>query len=137
MPIIRRARSCAAAIVSARPAITSRGCRNSANLRYRHRNATMKGNVIETVMGAVVLVVAAVFLFFAYSTSQFRSVSGYEVTANFERIDGIKEGSDVRIGGIKIGSIVAATLDPKTFLADVRISVERSIKLPDDTCAEI
>lgn len=97
----------------------------------------MKGNVIETVMGAVVLVVAAVFLFFAYSTSQFRSVSGYEVTANFERIDGIKEGSDVRIGGIKIGTIVSATLDPKTFLADVRISVDRSIKLPDDTVAEI
>ncbi|HEX3537887.1 MAG TPA: outer membrane lipid asymmetry maintenance protein MlaD [Stellaceae bacterium] len=97
----------------------------------------MKGNVIETVMGAVVLVVAAVFLFFAYSTSQFRSVSGYELTANFERIDGIKEGSDVRIGGIKIGSIVAATLDPKTFLADVHISVDRSIKLPDDTVAEI
>ena len=97
----------------------------------------MRGNVIETVMGAVVLVVAAVFLFFAYSTSQFRSVSGYEVTANFERIDGIKEGSDVRIGGIKIGSIVSATLDPKTFLADVHISVDPSIKLPDDTVAEI
>jgi phospholipid/cholesterol/gamma-HCH transport system substrate-binding protein len=97
----------------------------------------MRGNVIETVMGAVVLVVAAVFLFFAYSTSQFRSVSGYEVTANFERIDGIKEGSDVRIGGIKIGSIISTTLDPKTFLADVHISVDRSIKLPDDTVAEI
>jgi phospholipid/cholesterol/gamma-HCH transport system substrate-binding protein len=97
----------------------------------------MRGNVIETVMGAVVLVVAAVFLFFAYSTSQFRSVSGYEVGANFERIDGVKEGSDVRIGGIKVGSIVSARLDPKTFLADVRISVEPSIKLPDDTVAEI
>lgn len=98
----------------------------------------MRGNVIETVMGAVVLVVAAVFLYFAYSTSQYRSSGGgYELAANFERIDGIKDGSDVRIGGIKVGSVVSATLDPKTFLADVKLSVEPQFKLPDDTVAEI
>ena len=45
----------------------------------------MRGNVIETVMGAVVLVVAAVFLFFAYSTSQLRAVQGYELTAEFDQ----------------------------------------------------
>jgi phospholipid/cholesterol/gamma-HCH transport system substrate-binding protein len=97
----------------------------------------MKGNVIETVMGAVVLVVAALFLFFAYSTSQLRSIKGYELTANFEHIDGIRDGTDVRISGIKVGSVVDATLDPKTFLATVRMTVEPSVKLPDDTVAEI
>ena len=98
----------------------------------------MRGNVIETVMGAVVLVVAALFLVFAYNTSQVRSVSGgYEVSAQFERIDGIHQGSDVRISGIKIGSVTAAVLDPKTFLADVRMNIEPVIKLPDDTVAEI
>jgi len=97
----------------------------------------MRGNVIEAVMGAVVLVAAAVFLFFAYSTSQLRAVQGYEVTADFERIDGIREGGDVRISGIKIGSVIAEKLDPKTFLATLRISVDPAIKLPDDTVAEI
>jgi phospholipid/cholesterol/gamma-HCH transport system substrate-binding protein len=97
----------------------------------------MRGNVIEAVMGAVVLVVAAVFLFFAYNTSQVRAVSGYELTASFSRVDGIREGSDVRISGIKVGSIVAETLDPKTFLATVRLSVDPSVQLPDDTVAEI
>ena len=97
----------------------------------------MKGNVIETVMGAVVLVVAALFLFFAYSTSQFRALPGYQLTANFERIDGIRDGSDVRISGIKVGSVLATTLDPKTFLATVTMSVEPSVQLPDDTVAEI
>jgi phospholipid/cholesterol/gamma-HCH transport system substrate-binding protein len=97
----------------------------------------MKGNVLETVMGAVVLVVAALFLFFAYNTSQLRSVKGYELTANFEHIDGIRDGSDVRISGIKVGSVMTATLDPKTFLATLRLSVEPSVKLPDDTVAEI
>ena len=97
----------------------------------------MTGNVIETVMGAVVLVVAALFLFFAYSTSQVRAVQGYQVTAQFERIDGIRDGGDVRIAGVKVGSIVSASLDPKTFLADVRMSIDPSYKLPDDTVAKI
>src|SRR6202011_4907439 len=97
----------------------------------------MRGNVIETVMGAVVLVVAAVFLFFAYNSSQLRAVQGYELTAEFERIDGIREGGDVRISGIKIGSGIDEKLDPKSFLATLRISVDPMVKLPDDTVAEI
>jgi phospholipid/cholesterol/gamma-HCH transport system substrate-binding protein len=97
----------------------------------------MRGNVIETVMGAVVLAAAAFFLLFAYQTSQLRQVPGYQLSAQFERIDGIRQGGDVRIGGIKVGSILSETLDPKTFLADVRISLDPSIKLPDDTVAEI
>ena len=97
----------------------------------------MSGNVIETVMGAVVLVVAALFLFFAYSTSQVRAVAGYPVTAQFQAIDGIRDGTDVRIGGVKVGSVVALQLDPKTFLATVRMSIAPEYKLPDDTVAEI
>jgi phospholipid/cholesterol/gamma-HCH transport system substrate-binding protein len=97
----------------------------------------MTGNLIETVMGGVVLVVAAFFLFFAYNTSQVRAVQGYQLTAQFDRVDGIREGSDVRIAGVKVGSIVSETLDPKTFLADVRMSIDPDYKIPDDTVAEI
>jgi phospholipid/cholesterol/gamma-HCH transport system substrate-binding protein len=97
----------------------------------------MTGNVIETVMGGVVLVVAAFFLFFAYSTSQVRAVQGYQLTAQFDSVSGIHDGSDVRIAGVKVGSIVSETLDPKTFLADVRMSIDPAYKLPDDTVAEI
>jgi len=97
----------------------------------------MTGNMIETVMGGVVLVVAALFLFFAYSTSQVRAVQGYEVSAQFDSVSGIHDGSDVRIGGVKVGTIVAETLDPNTFLANVRISIENAYKLPDDTVAKI
>jgi phospholipid/cholesterol/gamma-HCH transport system substrate-binding protein len=93
--------------------------------------------MIETVMGAVVLVVAALFLFLAYSTSQVRAVQGYEVTAQFDSVSGIHDGSDVRIAGVKVGSVVAETLDPKTYLADVRMSIDPAYKLPDDTVAEI
>ncbi len=97
----------------------------------------MRGNVIETVMGAVVILAAALFLVFAYQSSQLRPMAGYQVSADFARVDGIRQGSDVRLSGIKIGSVVAEDLDPKTFLANVRMSIDPSVQLPDDTVAEI
>jgi phospholipid/cholesterol/gamma-HCH transport system substrate-binding protein len=98
----------------------------------------MSGNVIETVMGAVVIVVAALFLFFAYSTSQVAAVSGgYPVTAQFQSVDGINDGSDVRIAGVKVGSIVSESLNPNTFLATVKMDIAPQYKLPVDTVAEI
>lgn len=97
----------------------------------------MRGNVIETVMGAVVLVVAALFLVFAYKTSQLRTVSGYEVSADFSRIDGIHQGSDVRVSGVKVGTVLAEELDPKTFLARIRMSIDPAIQLPEDTVAQV
>ena len=97
----------------------------------------MSRNVIETVMGAVVLVVAGFFLFFAYSTSQVHRVNGYQVSATFTKADGIREGSDVRISGIKVGSVVGQKLDPKTFLAELTLSIDRSVQLPVDTQAQI
>src|SRR5580658_9050584 len=131
MPITRRARSCAAATGPAPPGITSRGHPNNPAA------ANMSGNVIETVMGAVVLVVAAFFLFFAYTTSQVRAVDGYTVTAQFTRVDGIRDGSDVRIAGVKVGSITAENLDPKTYLATLKMSINPEYKLPEDTVAEV
>ena len=97
----------------------------------------MNHNAVETVMGAVVLVVAAVFLFFAYSTSRPPSLSGYDVTAKFDRVDGLRDGGDVRISGIKVGTIVSQTLDPQTYLAVVHMTIDNSIKLPVDTIATI
>jgi phospholipid/cholesterol/gamma-HCH transport system substrate-binding protein len=97
----------------------------------------MNRNAVETVMGAVVLVVAAVFLFFAYTTSQVRAVSGYEVTAKFDRVEGLRDGGDVRVSGIKVGSIISQTLDPKNYLAVVRMSIDPAVKLPTDSIATI
>lgn len=97
----------------------------------------MSRNAVETVMGAVVLVIAAVFLYFAYTTAQVRAVSGYELTARFDRIDGIRDGSEVKISGITIGSVIAQSLDYKTFQAVVRMSIDPRVKLPVDTVATI
>lgn len=97
----------------------------------------MNRNAVETIMGAVVLVVAAVFLFFAYTTTQVNATGGIEYTAQFDRVDGLRNGSDVKISGIKVGTVQSQTLDPRTFLATVTLSVDPKIKLPDDSVAII
>ena len=97
----------------------------------------MRGNVVETLIGAVVLVAAAAFLTFASSRADVGTVSGYELVAKFDRIDGLAVGSDVLVSGIKVGSITGMKLDTETFLAEVRISLDESIELPDDTSAEV
>jgi phospholipid/cholesterol/gamma-HCH transport system substrate-binding protein len=97
----------------------------------------MSRNAVETVMGALVLVVAALFLFFAYTTSQVSSVRGYQVMAKFSSAGGLKNGGDVRISGIKVGSITNETLDPRSFQAIVQMSIDPSIKLSVDSVALI
>lgn len=97
----------------------------------------MNHNVIETVLGAVVLAIAAFFLIFALGAADMRKVSGYEVTANFSKIDGLASGLDVRMSGVKVGTVLKTELDPKTYLAKVTLGIDNSIQLPVDTVAKI
>ena len=97
----------------------------------------MANNAIETVMGAVVLVVAGGFLYFAYNNGNVKTIDGYTVTADFSNLTGVEVGSDVRIGGIKVGVIEALALDPQTYQAHATLRVREDVKLPKDSSAAI
>ncbi|MBN9486228.1 MAG: outer membrane lipid asymmetry maintenance protein MlaD [Alphaproteobacteria bacterium] len=97
----------------------------------------MGRNIVETIVGAVVLVVAGVFVFYAFAKSDQSTSSGYELTARFGRVDGLKRGADVTLSGVKVGSITGIDLDSKTYQAVVHLVVSSSVQLPDDTNAKI
>ena len=91
----------------------------------------------ELAAGAVVLAVAIGFLGYAVAHTG-RSTGGGDVLhARFERIDGLSTGAEVRIGGVKVGSVVGSQLDPKTFQATVDFTVAQNIRLPKDSSAAI
>jgi phospholipid/cholesterol/gamma-HCH transport system substrate-binding protein len=93
--------------------------------------------VAETLAGAIVLAVAIAFLAYAVAHSG-RSVStGYDLKASFDHIDGLNVGGDVRIAGVKIGTVTEARIDPKTFQAIVTLTVRDNLQLPKDSAAEI
>jgi phospholipid/cholesterol/gamma-HCH transport system substrate-binding protein len=97
----------------------------------------MSRSLVETLLGAVVLAVAIGFVVFAYTRSGVATVSGYEVSAAFNRVDGIANGSDVRIGGIKIGSVIERELDPVTFQAVLHMSIDETVELSVDSTAAV
>ena len=97
----------------------------------------MSRSLVETLLGALVLAVAIGFVVFAYNKSGVATVSGYEVSAAFNRVDGISNGSDVRIGGIKVGTVIERTLDPETFRAVLRMSIDETVELPMDSTAAV
>lgn len=97
----------------------------------------MKRNIIETVLGAVVLVVAAGFLIYSTSTSDAGAVEGYDVNVAFNEIGGLKTGDDVRVGGVKVGTVSEINLDPATYRAKVVMTIDNKIKLPMDTAARV
>ena len=97
----------------------------------------IQANMIEAVMGAIVLIIACFFLVFAYTSSKGGIYTGYPLTAQFDRIDGLTVGNDVRISGVKVGNISSVEIDPTTFLAKVVLTVREDLALPIDTAAEI
>ncbi|MCP4922527.1 MAG: outer membrane lipid asymmetry maintenance protein MlaD [bacterium] len=95
-------------------------------------------HILETILGAVVLALASLFLVFAYTNSQLvQQAGGYPLIAKFDRIDGLKVGSDVRLGGVIVGKVTAQSVNPETFLAEVTFQVSDALKLPMDTSAEV
>ncbi|NQV57839.1 MAG: MCE family protein [Rhodospirillales bacterium] len=97
----------------------------------------MRRNLAETVMGGVVLLVAAWFLYVFTTTAQVKTKAGYELTAKFTDTGGLQPGSDVRISGIAVGSVTANRLDPKTYEAIVSLSIRPGVNVPKDTVATI
>jgi|TARA_B110000495_G_C22790886_1_gene462288 phospholipid/cholesterol/gamma-HCH transport system substrate-binding protein len=97
----------------------------------------MKSNTFEAIVGAVVIFLAVVFLFVGFSSMKLKKGNNYNLSALFNRIDGIKLGSDIRMSGIKIGTVTKQELDNSTFEAKVFMSIDSKISIPDDSSAKI
>ncbi len=97
----------------------------------------MQNNTVETLIGALVVAVAAGFLFFAYTSTHTGSIRGYDVKASFSSADGIATGADVRLHGIKIGTVSSIDLDPKTYYAIVHLSLRDDVHIPDDSSIKV
>lgn len=92
-----------------------------------------QNNIAETLIGAGVVAVALVFAALAYYRTGGASLSGYEINAKLPKADGLAVGTDVRLAGIKVGTVSDLTLDPRTYLVTVHMNIHNDIKLPVDS----
>ena len=98
----------------------------------------MKNNTFESLVGLGVIIVAIFFFYYAYSnSSKSNSSRNYEISAIFTEVSGLMTGADVRLSGIKIGSVTAQDLDKQTYDAVVRMEINNEIKIPTDSSAKI
>ena len=97
----------------------------------------MQRNMLETVMGAIVLLTAVAFVSLAYEAANIRGTDGYELEAEFGATGGLSVGDDVRISGIKVGRISRQELNPVTYAARIVMSLDERIRIPADSSARI
>jgi phospholipid/cholesterol/gamma-HCH transport system substrate-binding protein len=99
----------------------------------------MRRNMIETVMGGVVLFIAVAFVVFVFRTTSLSNAGsdGYHVQVSFDDASGLTTGTDVRMAGVKIGTVTAQRLNPDTYFAEVTLGISKSVRLPSDSSARI
>lgn len=98
----------------------------------------MKNQTFETLVGAVVLTVALVFGLYAAQVAKIGGAGvGYDLTASFRSVEGISVGTDVRLAGVKVGSVSGLTLNSETYRADAVLALTDQAQIPDDSAAVI
>jgi phospholipid/cholesterol/gamma-HCH transport system substrate-binding protein len=98
----------------------------------------MSENRTEVLVGGLVIAVAAAFL--AYVTLRTDGVTtsrGYDLVASFRSAEGISVGTDVRLAGVKVGSVTGLALNDETFRADATLSIRQGLEIPDDSSAVV
>ncbi|MCA3447221.1 MAG: outer membrane lipid asymmetry maintenance protein MlaD [Rhodobacter sp.] len=94
----------------------------------------MAENTSEVIAGAAVLAAAVGFLVYAGQSTGFTgNAASYPLVASFRSVDGVTVGTDVRLAGVKVGTVTALELNPQTFFADATISVRDDVLLPEDS----
>jgi len=98
----------------------------------------MAENTSEVLVGGVVLAAAVGFLFYiGQATGLGGATSGYPLTASFRSIEGVTVGTDVRLAGVKIGTVTEVELNTQTYRADTVFSVNNGVEIPDDSAIVI
>lgn len=94
----------------------------------------MSHSTTEILVGGAVLAAAIGFVVYTGQTTGFAtSAAGYPLSASFRSIEGVNVGTDVRLAGVKIGTVTDIALNPQTFRADTTFSVADGIEIPDDS----
>ena len=92
----------------------------------------------EFILGSLIFMITLALFF--YISSKFLTLNtsnNFELESNFLDIGTLKEGSDIKINGVKVGEVKEISLNTDTFMADVSISFFNKIDIPDDSIFKI
>jgi ABC-type transport system involved in resistance to organic solvents, periplasmic component protein len=100
----------------------------------------MQRKSMDALVGCFVLagILALAFLAVRASSSASAAIrGGYELTANFDNIGGLKTRAAVRSAGVVVGRVTDITLDPQTYQAHVTMQMDSRFHFPKDSSLKI
>lgn len=95
------------------------------------------GNLFETIISALVIVVAVGFMVFFVNRTSTGHLGSYGLKVSLADASGLSEGSEVRLAGVKVGSVTGLTLEPISYRAVVEIRIRDDLSLPVDSRAAV
>lgn len=93
----------------------------------------MKHNWVEVIAGAVVLLVAIIFLGIIFQSSGRSSSATYPLIAEFPSAQGISVGTDVRMSGVAIGYVDDMRINTENYMAQLTLNIESDYPIPADS----
>ena len=98
----------------------------------------MSQNTTEILVGGAVLAAAVAFVVYAGQATGFATTGAtYPLEASFRSLEGVSVGTDVRLAGVKVGTVTNVVLNPATYRADTTVSLQTAIQVPDDSAIVI
>ena len=97
----------------------------------------VRDNLFEAVVGLLVVIIAALFIAFAWERTGGGVRDAIAVKAMFPSANGVSVGTDVRIAGLKVGTVTAERLDPESFQAEVTLALKGEVAIPNDSSAAV
>ncbi|HEX8443573.1 MAG TPA: outer membrane lipid asymmetry maintenance protein MlaD [Allosphingosinicella sp.] len=99
--------------------------------------AAVREHLVEAGVGLLVVLAALWFVTFAVARTGGGAADSIRVKALFPAANGVSVGTDVRIAGLKVGTVAAQRLEPQSYQAEVTLALDRSVSVPSDSSAAI
>lgn len=101
-------------------------------------NGMLRENLVEALIGLLVVLIAVFFVLFAWQrTGGGGAADALHVTALFPNATGVNVGTDVRVAGLRVGTVSGQRLDPQSYQAEVTLALDPKTKVPADSSAAI
>ena len=99
----------------------------------------MNQSIFETFLGFLILLVTiyCVYFFVPNSGNTLKGKGAIEISASFDKANGLKSGGLVKISGITVGSVKSLTLNKETFEAKVNMIIQDDLLIPSDSEAVV
>lgn len=97
------------------------------------------GNNFEILVGFLVIVICTLFIFSSVKLSANREEisSGYKVIAEFDNVDGLNIGSEIKISGVKVGTVSNIILNKENYKAELSLKIAKDILVPTDSVFKV